>query len=337
MDSSSRWLDLRHQEALLHKASAPPWVDDGCFHGSSTKSVEWIPAEGLSCRSSGSDGSAAAKADDHTPCWVKHEVAWCQRAEGDVAIHRFKLAAGALKEDVLDSLKTIVREDMKASRKCDQASNVNGFHGNRDLWLRYEFHQTCLPQLIGEAVSRTSRLESVELGQTPVASCCDESWFNVTGPDGWNQQHTHAGSKFACVFFIADGGCCTNTDQLGGRLVFVPNKPDRLPDYHLEQVRRPLNHAGKRRKLVSSPAPQYLLLNPEPGTAVVFPGFLPHFVLPMLGIERTKHDSSVHRISCAFNFGERDPVLVHMFVQPGPQGEPYVKVFLEVEEDVYGM
>merc|ERR1711907_592098 len=113
---------------------------------------------------------------------------------------------------------------MDASRHCEQASNVNGFHGNRDLWLRYEFHQLELPQLMASAMSQASQMESAEFGMTPVAACCDESWFNVTGPDGWNQQHTHAGSKFACVFFVADGGCCAS-GKLGGRLAFVPNKP----------------------------------------------------------------------------------------------------------------
>ena len=143
------------------------------------------------------------------------------------------------------------------------------------------------------------------------------------------------------VFFVADGGCCSNSDKLSGRLAFVPNKPGQLPDYHLEQVRRPLQRPGKRQKLPTSlDAPQYLLLDPEPGTCVVFPGFLPHFVLPVLDFASSTTEDCPRaplRISCAFNFGERDPVLVHMLVRATRDGESYVKVFLEVEEGVCGV
>ena len=342
MDSSSRWLDLRDQETLLDKASATPWFNDDCFEGSVARPVVWTPvAESPLQTVPGPTGVNTPQPECASPCWAAHEVAWCQRPEGEIAIHRFKLAAGASARDLLDSLKALVREDMEASRRCDQASNVNGFHGNRDLWLRYEFHQLELPRMIADAISQAAQLESVELDQMLSTSTCDEGWFNVTGPDGWNQQHTHAGSKFACVFFVADGGCCSNSDQLSGRLAFVPNRPERLPDYHLEQVRRPHQRPGKRQKLpTSSPAPQYLLLDPEPGTAVVFPGFLPHFVLPVLDSASSTTENCVSvplRISCAFNFGERDPVLVHMLVRAARDGESYVKVFLEIDEDVCGV
>ncbi len=337
MDSSSRWLDLRDQETLLDKASATPWVNDDCFDGSATRPVVWMPVGESPLGAPGCAGVDTPQPECTSPHWAGHEVAWCQRPEGEVAIHRFKLAAGASAQDLLDGLQRLVHEDMNASRRCDQASNVNGFHGSRDLWLRYEFHQLELPRMIADAISQASQLESRELDQMLVTSTCDESWFNVTGPDGWNQQHTHAGSKFACVFFVADGGCCSNSDKLSGRLAFVPNRPDRLPDYHLEQVRRPSQRPGKRQKLpASSAAPQYLLLDPEPGTAVVFPGFLPHFVLPIDPASSTAENRPL-RISCAFNFGERDPVLVHMLVRAAQDGESYVKVYLEIEEDVCGV
>ena len=177
---------------------------------------------GLACKSR---LAAAADAAGDDGGWASHEVAWCRRPEGDIAIHRFQLSPGTSTQDLVRSLETMVREDMRAEKRCDPASNVDGFHGNRDLWLRPEFHELTLPWLIGEAVTQASQFEAEQLGQDPVATTCDESWFNVTGPYGWNQLHTHAGSKVACVFFIADGGCCSTADQLGGRLAFVTNEP----------------------------------------------------------------------------------------------------------------
>jgi hypothetical protein len=333
---ASRWVDLKDQDVLLDKAASPPWQHDGDYtDGARFRRVEWTPA------------AAAADAAGDDGGWASHEVAWCRRPEGDIAIHRFQLSPGTSTQDLVRSLETMVREDMRAEKRCDPASNVDGFHGNRDLWLRPEFHELTLPWLIGEAVTQASQFEAEQLGQDPVATTCDESWFNVTGPYGWNQLHTHAGSKVACVFFIADGGCCSTADQLGGRLAFVTNEPSSLPEFQLGQVRRHLHSTGestgKRRKLASSPSsPQYLLLDPVPGTCVVFPGFLPHFVLPMSASTSDANHASTDtgaaplRMSIALNFGETDPVLVHMVVRTAPDGEAYVKIFLEIEDDVSG-
>jgi len=41
-------------------------------------------------------------------------------------------------------------------------------------------------------------------------------------------------------------------------------------------------------------------------------------------------------MSIALNFGETDPVLLHMVVRTAPDGEAYVKIFLEIEDDVSG-
>lgn len=92
-------------------------------------------------------------------------------------------------------------------------------------------------------------------------------------------------------------------------------------------------------------------MDPEPGTCIIFPSFLPHFVLPLdaaptagmnapegAGAELVKP----LRLSVAFNFGACEPVLLHLWLRsPEPMGGdnghklPQVKVLLEVVKDVY--
>ena len=82
----------------------------------------------------------------------------------------------------------------------------------------------------------------------------------------------------------------------------------------------------------------FLLVDPVPGTFVVFPSFLPHFVLPTVATESAVASEEQHahqrsaqqkplRLSVAFNFGACDPVDVTMYEQAGK-----VKVFLEAVE-----
>ena len=54
-----------------------------------------------------------------------------------------------------------------------------------------------------------------------------------------------------------------------------------------------------------------------PGTAVIFPSFLPHFVLPAPPPRAGAAPEDEARVSVAFNFGATDPVVAHCFTLGG--------------------
>ena len=342
------WLQVDRGDRLLAKAAASSWAcGDGVLAGATARPAVWerqrrrgdVSSPGAA--HAGAADIVAGAAHDDCGAAASHDVIWAPRAEGAVGIHRFRPADGAAAGTalLLAQLQELGQQEMAAGATCDPASNVGGFHGARDLWLRPELWSTDLPTTIGAALKQATRTEATALGQVPVTTSCDEAWFNVTGPDGWNRMHTHAGSTYACVCFIADGGCC-KAEQFGGRLCFVTNQPDTLPDYHLQHVRRRDGSseprlAGKRRKV----EPKFLLLDPEPGTIVIFPAFLPHFVLPQQAqAAEPAADMAIERplrMSIALNFGASDPIIMQWYVGRDADG-PCVRVFLEVEE-VYGI
>ena len=310
-----------------------------------------------------------------------HHVVWCQRPEGSVAIHRFTPRHSDA--DMLASLADLARQEMaECGGHFDTASNIGGFHGERNLWARSAVQQSPLPAVIGSAVTQASQLEARCLNRLPITTTPDEAWFNMLKPGSWNQLHTHAGMSYSGVFYISDEGkadaAAAADQELQGRLCLVPNEPDTMPewfrpwgDYHLEQVRastaetdhRPPDAAGlppaaKRQRTTAAEGkegnshgdgapsgrpPEFLLIDPVPGSCVVFPGFLPHFVIPTARARSSSSSSSeasaAVRLSAAFNFGSCEPVSATMWVQQDDSeggGGPYVKVFLEAEP-VFGI
>ena len=76
-----------------------------------------------------------------------------------------------------------------------------------------------------------------------------------------------------------------------------------------------------------------LLLDPTPGTCVVFPSFVPHLVLPTPAAEVLEVAAPPPlRLSLAFNFGSCDPVMAHVLVLSGRDGAVRVKLVLEIVE-----
>eukprot|EP01052_Picozoa_sp_SAG31_P042527 SAG31_NODE_6780_length_1891_cov_1.550223_1_plen_387_part_00 len=379
------WLELpaAKADALLANAAAPPWQDGdrlltGGQHGRRLRPAAWER-----CSRGGDCGH-----------WV-HDVLWCARPadQGDVAIHRFSplSRAGAETAAVCSALLDIAQaEHARAARSADDAesaSNIGGFHSERDLCERGSFHRTGLPALLATPLRLAAEVEAAGAKRGRITTTMDEAWFNAATEAGnWNCLHTHFGSTYSATFFVADGGCCGKacTNQLAGRLVFVPNAPSGLPahtvpygDYHLHHIRRlntgqqpsvkcdvntlvpgaseDENNAGEvgnnrqkrqrtdqgtssSRSSRQADAPEFLLIDPVPGTFVVFPSFLPHFVMPTAPkvASPQTHDANheaacsqcsdtLLRLSVAFNFGACEPVDLTMYEQDGK-----VKIFFEI-------
>lgn len=240
--SGDCWLSVDQPLALLTEAASPPWEGDSLSSSTySTSPVAW------ECISSG-------------PHW-DHALVWCPVPGGDaVAIHRLSAIQPAA-EPTLESVRALVHrlalEEMAASAgsedgEYDAASNVGGYHGERDLCERLAVRRSALPSLLGGAVAQASRAEAAALRRTPILSRADEAWINALHPGGWNVLHTHEGSTYSGVLYIADGGClgdliegncskglgdrkgsagnvysssCELVSQLAGRLAFVTSAP----------------------------------------------------------------------------------------------------------------
>ena len=99
------------------------------------------------------------------------------------------------------------------------------------------------------------------------------TWLNVHDKNGFNSVHDHAGSLISGVLFI-------NCPEGSGNLIF-----------------RDPRRSSSTCKLLSM-ANKELVVTPRPGNAVLFPGYLEHFVEP----SSTAEDDP--RISVAFNVNQ---------------------------------
>ena len=331
-------------QSLVIAASKVPWSGAELLSGS-TALVSW---------------ESVSTGDD----W-QHELVWVPCAAGAVAIHRFTpQPGGASSADELARLSELAAEEMAAGGGGESASNVGGYHGARDLWSRPELHEGALPWLVGSAVQQAAAAEAAALQQGLTPTSVDECWFNVLRPGGWNCLHTHAGSTYSAAFFVADGACCDADDPLAGRLAFLPGGPTQAgtADLHARSApslsfstatlyphctRFPLladtlsapcrgqataadqgSHSLAGCCLDPTLKHACLLLDPTPGTCVVFPSFVPHLVLPTPAVEAAA--AAPLRLSLAFNFGACDPVMAHLLVLSGMGGTVRVKLVLEL-------
>ena len=210
------------------------------------------------------------------------------RLQGAVAIHRFTPRTADTDQLSMHTLRHHALTELSAegSEGHSMCSNVGGFHGARDLWQRPAVQSTALPTLVGEAALRAASYEAGKIGRTPISTRVSEAWFNALSPGGWNVLHTHPGATYSGVLFLSDGGAvcadggdgqgaATTERALAGRLALIPCAPPSLSDDHRLHVRAaPADEAVELR---------FLLLDPTPGTYIMFPSFVPHFVLPVAG------------------------------------------------------
>lgn len=287
MDS---WLTLDDPFELLAKAIGPPW-EPGTLESARLEPVAWHRLEG----------------DD---AW-EHQCAWCARGRGgSVCVHRLRLRGDAA--EINESLSRLVDEELAGADAAEAASNIGGRHSRRDLWRRPGFEAAAA--LLERAVALAARHEAAALQRPPLLldAAAPEAWLNVhtRAAGGWNALHTHAGSAYSATFFADDGGCCApSAHRLEGRLALLTAAPTDLPPRHGVHV-RPDDSSGAACCGDAPPDPlRYMLLAPQPGTCVVFPSFVPHFVTPCRarehgGAEDAETDAACarRRVSVACNF-----------------------------------
>lgn len=120
------------------------------------------------------------------------------------------------------------------------------------------------------------------------------AWLNVNREENFNKMHFHDPLRLSAVYFVSEG----------------PRDPDSkstscAPDGHL------LFRGGKRLLSSAMPTHSFMAVPPVPGTLWVFPGAVPHCVMPYRAARRRSAGKpsapSAPRVSFAFNLLEDAP------------------------------
>ena len=332
-----RWLVLFDGGfELLAKAISPPWGDRLQSGG---RPAEWAPAEPcgacgpppasgwehrwLRCRRSNGDGAVmihhlVRRADAEELCTLLRRLAAEEAAATEEeAASQYAVAPAILAGETSAGVQA--GSAAAAVSTSRSASNVGGFHGTRDLWTRPSFAACGAARLLRDAVELAACAEGAALGRPPLALCDDErteAWFNQLPAGGWNTLHTHPGRIYSVAFFVdagskalsvdhasADGpveGCLG--DRLGGRLALIPSAPRELSDEQRRNHVLPSQRGADDGLGEAEAELEFLLVDPVPGSCVVFPSCIPHFVIPAAAGARAADGRGEDRLSVAINF-----------------------------------
>ena len=114
------------------------------------------------------------------------------------------------------------------------------------------------------------------------------AWLNVNREEHSNKMHFHDPLRLSAVYFVSEGPS-------------EPHGNPRAPDGHL------LFRGGKRLLSSAVPTHSFMAVPPVPGTLWVFPGAVPHCVMPYRAARRRSGKPSAPRVSFAFNLLEDAP------------------------------
>lgn len=184
-------------------------------------------------------------------------------------IGRFRLPDA---DHVNQELRRAVLEKEKAT-PSDNYANVGGWHSAADLLEWPTPAVSTLKSWILEAVTHMSAVASD--GQSPRGMLRITAWANVARRGNYHRVHNHPSSAWSGVYYV--NSCQEPPGQpLSGVLELCDPRP------FTEMVPTPGSPFGKR-----------VIFRAEPGTMIVFPSWLYHFVNPFHG--------DGERISIAFN------------------------------------
>lgn len=177
--------------------------------------------------------------------------------------------------EVNRELRALILERERAE-PSQQYANAGGWHSKADLFDWPHPAVATLRTWVFEAVQHTA-LAAVQAANKsmPQVSLAIKAWANISRAGNYHRQHNHPGACWSGAYFVDSGGDAPGR-PLSGLLELLDPRP------FTEMVATP-----------GDPFGQKAILRPEPGTIVVFPGWLYHFVNP--------HFGPGERISVAFN------------------------------------
>ena len=220
-----------------------------------------------------------------------------------------------LREDAVGPLNTALSHCAREAQAADldpvQVSNIGGWHSSRDF---FSWKAACASQL------RSSVDAAVEAIEADAAEWCGQerrpleqavaAWLNVSERTHWNKMHDHFGAVWSGCYYVSSGMTPTaGCEAFEGCLLLKPSpgpledaSGQVLSDDELRHV-APVKLDTRWDPLMCgvdaegrAGVAEYALVEPQPGTLVVFPSWLLHCVLPTCS-----EGASESRISCAFN------------------------------------
>lgn len=157
-------------------------------------------------------------------------------------------------------------------------ANSGGWHSPADLleaqgqdidWLR-----GIIAEGVNGMVQATMQLPEVKSRRSrPSGAFHVVAWANISTLGNYHRMHNHPGSAWSGCYYVRSK---TENDSLAGALELYDPRP-----------------FAEMTDVPGTPYGQRLLVRPEPGLLVLFPGWMYHFVHPVTTLEP--------RISIAFN------------------------------------
>ena len=176
---------------------------------------------------------------------------------------------GPLKRRILDRQATTPSEDYANSGGWHSPADLLEYPGEDIQWVR-----GIIAEGVNSMVRATMQLPEVKNKQTiPNGAFHVVAWANVSRSGNYHRIHNHPGSAWSGCYYVSSQ---TDKQSLAGALELYDPRP-----------------FAEMTDVPGSPYGQRLLVRPEPGLLVLFPGWMYHFVHPVVSEEP--------RISIAFN------------------------------------
>ena len=96
------------------------------------------------------------------------------------------------------------------------------------------------------------------------------AWFNVARPGQYHELHHHAGAPWSGVYWVTAPSAPPSPCEHSGALVL-----------QLGVIHATVDGIDGADGTLAKPLCRYAVMRPLPGTALFFPGWLPHAVLPL--------------------------------------------------------
>lgn len=170
-------------------------------------------------------------------------------------------------------------EEIEVRRNVDPGvvrSNRAGWHSESDFFQRSEPAHRAVSRAITAAVAdATKRVRGPKAAKEPIQIQIN-GWININPPGAYNVPHDHPGSFWSGCYYVSTDPNAQKTDE-GGSITFIDMRcaPTGQP-----LVKSPL-FAGSH------------TLHPAPGTLLLFPSNLKHWVHP--------NNWDQDRVTMAFN------------------------------------
>lgn len=182
---------------------------------------------------------------------------------------RFEIADAPTLNQAL--LKEIAKR--RAAEGGIKKSNRKGWHSDSDLFERKEPAQAALAQMLLRMIAQSTRHVAPDADYSNIELVPD-GWINVNPAGGYNAPHDHQGAFWSGCYYVQ---VPDDTEGDGGAIEFLsPHKP--LPTQG--NIKGPITSDKMR-------------FRPKPGTVLIFPASLIHWVHP--------NDSGDDRVTIAFN------------------------------------